>query len=134
MQEPRTQGAKDGAWDAGGLQVHRRRQITEIDQQRRKLFELYYADRISPESFHAEDRRLNDRLAALQGQREPEPADDGVDQFNRVVTVLAELDWDVIWDAATEQERRTLLDEFLVQLDVFPNHLEVNIRGAGKLT
>ena len=30
-------------------------------------------------------------------------------------------------------ERRTLLDEFLVRLDVFPDHLEVDIRGAGKL-
>jgi hypothetical protein len=46
---------------------------------------------------------------------------------------LAELDWDVIWDAATDTERRTLLDEFLVRLDVFPDHLEVDIRGAGKL-
>jgi len=49
------------------------------------------------------------------------------------LAVLAELDWDVIWDAATDTERRTLLDEFLVRLDVFPDHLEVDIRGAGKL-
>jgi hypothetical protein len=119
--------------DAGGLQAKRRRQLAELDQQRRKLFELYYADQISPESFHAEDVRLNERLAALQGQREPEPTDDSLDQFDRAVTMLAELDWDVIWDAATDTERRTLLDEFLVRLDVFADHLEVEIRGAGKL-
>lgn len=118
---------------AGGLQAQRRRQIAELDQQRRKLFELYYADQISPESFHAEDLRLNERLATLQGQREPEPTSDTIDQFDRVLAVLAELDWDVIWDAATDTERRTLLDEFLVCLDVFPDHLEVEIRGAGKL-
>jgi hypothetical protein len=107
--------------------------MAEIDQQRRKLFELYYADQISPESFRDEDVRLNTRLAALQGQREPEPTDESLDQFDAVVSMLAELDWDVIWDAATDAERRTLLDEFLVRLDVFPDHLEVDIRGAGKL-
>jgi predicted Fe-S protein YdhL (DUF1289 family) len=30
----------------------------------------------------------------------------------------AELDW----DATTDQERRTVLDEFLVRLEVFPEH------------
>jgi len=116
-----------------GLQAQRRREITDIDAQRRKLFELYYADKISPESFHAEDLRLNERLATLQQQGEPEPTNDSIDQSDRVLAVLAELDWDVIWDAATDTERRTLLDEFLVRLDVFPDHLEVDIRGARKL-
>ncbi|MAT04282.1 MAG: hypothetical protein CL424_04465, partial [Acidimicrobiaceae bacterium] len=32
-----------------------------------------------------------------------------------------------------DTERRTLLDEFLVRLDVFADHLEVEISGAGKL-
>ena len=63
----------------------------------------------------------------------PEPTTDSVDQFDRVVAMLADLDWDVIRDAATDTERRALLDEFLVRLDVHPDHLEVNIRGAGKL-
>jgi hypothetical protein len=64
---------------------------------------------------------------------EPEPTDENLDQFDAVITMLSELDWDVLWDAATDTERRTLLDEFLVRLDVFPDHLEVEIRGAGKL-
>jgi hypothetical protein len=33
----------------------RRHQIAEIDQQRRKPFELYYDDKISADSFHTED-------------------------------------------------------------------------------
>jgi hypothetical protein len=119
--------------DAGGLQAQRRRKIAEIDQQRRKLFELYYDDKINADSFHAEDLRLNAKLEALQGQREPEPSNESEDAFEHVLTVLTDLDWDAIWDAATDNDRRTLLDEFLVRLDVFPDHLEVEIRGAGKL-
>ena len=77
--------------------------------------------------------RLNAQLEALQTQPDPEPANENLDAFDQVVGVLADLDWDAIWDAATDQERRTLLDEFLVRLDVFADHLEVEIRGAGKL-
>jgi hypothetical protein len=79
-----------GAQDAIGP-PRRRRQIGEIDVQRRKLFELYYADQITPESFHAEDLRLNEQLAALQQEREPEPTDNGIEQFDRVVSPL--LNW-----------------------------------------
>jgi hypothetical protein len=45
--------------------------------------------------------------------REPEPTTERLDQFEAVVTVLADLNWDVIWDAATDAERRTMLDEFV---------------------
>ena len=34
---------------------------------------------------------------------------------------------------AADTERRTLLDEFLTRLDVFPDHLDVEIRGAERL-
>ena len=64
---------------------------------------------------------------------EPELLDTDVDQFDAIVATLSALDWDTIWDAAIDKERRTLLDEFLVQLDVLPDRLEVDIRGAGKM-
>jgi hypothetical protein len=35
--------------------------------------------------------------------------------------------------AATDTERRTLLDEFVSQLHVYDDHLEVEVRGAPKL-
>ena len=119
--------------DAGGLQAQRRRQLADIDQKRRKLFELYYGEQITADSFQAEDLRLNAQLEALQAQPDAEPENENLDAFDQVVAVLAELDWNAIWDAATDHERRTLLDEFLVRLDVFADHLEVEIRGAGKL-
>lgn len=47
--------------------------------------------------------------------------------------MLTNLDLDAIWDAATDNERRALLDEFIPLVDVFPDHLEVALRGAPKL-
>lgn len=120
--------------DAGRRQADQDRRISKLDSERRKLFELYYADRITPESFHIEDVRIGAQLATLQGQREPkqEPTP-AIDQFERVLALLSDLDWDAIWDAATDQQRRTLLDEFVGQVNVFADHLEVEVRGAPKL-
>lgn len=112
-------------WAPGATTPSDRRDRSE----RRKLFELYYGDQISADSLQAEDLRLNAQLEALQAQPRAEPENENVDAFDQVVAVLAELDW----DAATDQQRRTLLDAFLVRLDVFADHLEVEIRGAGKL-
>lgn len=117
----------------GGLQADRRRQITELENQRRKLLQLFYADKISSEGFHDEEQRLTNQIAALDIiEPEPEPAD-LPQQFDRVVEILNELDWDTIWDAATDTERRTLLDEFVPTVSVHPDHLEVEVRGAPKL-
>ena len=120
--------------DADRCQAERDRRVSKLETERRKLFELYYADRITPESFHAEDLRIGTQLAALQGQREPEPeAAPTVDQFERVLALLSDVDLDTIWNAATNQERRTLLDEFVGQVNVFADHLEVEVRDAPKM-
>lgn len=124
---------------AGGRQVaarrqaERRRQESTLHDQRRKLFELYYSDKITPDAFQAEDLRIANQLAALAAVQEPEPLATDVEQFEHVLQLLSALDWDVIWEAATDQERRTLLDEFVPQVNVFPDHLEVEVRGAPKL-
>lgn len=50
-----------------------------------------------------------------------------------MLALLSDFDWDAVWEAATDQERRTLLDEFVGQVNVFGDHLEVVVRGAPKL-
>lgn len=42
---------------------------------------------------------------------DPEPSD-LPEKSDRVVEILNELVWDTIWDATTDTERRTLLDEY----------------------
>jgi hypothetical protein len=56
-----------------------------------------------------------------------------VDRFEDVARLLNEIDMPVLWNAATEVERRALVDDLLDDLWVFPDHLEVGITGAPKM-
>ncbi len=40
---------------------------------------------------------------------------------------------DEIWAEATDQERRVLVEELLDVLAIFPDHLEVTVKGAPRL-
>jgi hypothetical protein len=55
------------------------------------------------------------------------------EQFEEVLSYLRTLDIDAIWAAATDTERRVLLDELLSGVAVFPDHLEVSVNGAPKI-
>ena len=121
-----------GRQAAGRRQAERRRRIAELEQQRQKLLQLYYADKITADGFQLEEQRLSAKLAALSIQEPEREQSDLAEQFEEVVTMLADLEWDAIWEAAPDTERRTLLDEFVPQVNVFSDHLEVDVRGAPK--
>jgi hypothetical protein len=57
-------------------------------------------------------------------------SDDIARHFDDVAQMLAALDVQRTWAAATEVERRVLLDEFLEDLAVLPDYIDVNIHGA----
>jgi site-specific DNA recombinase len=121
--------------DTGRRQSAQRKKQTELETKRRKLLELYYADQIPADLFAEEQRRITTHLAALE-QSEPDsptPADDLAAQFEQVAQLLASIDLDQIWEAATETERRTLLDEYISAVQVYGDHLEVEVRGAPKI-
>lgn len=120
---------------AGRRDAERRHRIAELEANLRKLFELYYAESVSPAAFQAEEQRINEALDRLRAADDPaEPAEvTQLDQFEALLSVLAELDWERIWDCATDSERRILLDEFVPGVSVFPDHLEVQVRGAPRL-
>jgi site-specific DNA recombinase len=123
-----------GRQDQGRRRAERTRQIAQLEEKRRKLLELYYADRISPDGFHDEEHRIATQLNALTGVEDPEEmTSDLAEQFEHVLAILAGLDWDLIWEAATDSERRVLLDEFVPQVEVHPDHLEVELRGVPRL-
>ncbi len=44
--------------------------------------------------------------------------------------MLASLDIDKTWKAATEVERRVLIDEFIEEISVLPDYLDVKVHGA----
>ena len=109
-----------------------------LEGERRKLLRLYYDDRIGPDLFAEEEARLS--VAIREATRETEAAqaevarsDDVAGHFEDVVAVLTKLDIDRTWAAATELERRVLLDELLEEVTVLPGYLNVTIQGAPPL-
>ncbi len=103
--------------------------------QRRKLLRLFYDDRISADLFAEEEARLSKTIASARGDlagsaKQIEVADDLSRTFDEVARILADLDIERIWQAGKDVERRVLIDEFLEQITVLPDHLEVAISGA----
>ena len=57
-------------------------------------------------------------------------SDDVAQHFDAVARVLATLDIDKIWKAATEVEQRVLIEEFLEEILVSPEYLDVKVFGS----
>ena len=112
--------------------------LPDLENRKRKLLDLFYRDGITVEGFREEEERLNrqiDALRAEEAERERVTADrDGLaHRFEEVARILRELDIDRLWAAATEEERRVLVEELVDAVVVFPDHLEVAVSGAPKL-
>ena len=119
-----------------------RRRIAERlaapSERRRKLLELYYADRISAEGFAEEEARIARdidlaRQAAGEDRKRSSEREQLLARFEEAAALLQDLDLDSAWDEATEPERRVSVEELVEKVAVFPDHLEVTIAGAPKL-
>ena len=109
-----------------------------IERRRRKLLDLYYSDRIDPDQFAQEDRRLRAELELLevetaQAIADEHRIDDIAQRFEDVAAVLARMDVERLWEVASSTERRVLVDEMLTEVAMFPDHLEVEVAGAPRL-
>jgi hypothetical protein len=62
-----------------------------------------------------------------------ERADDVAQHFDDVARMLATLDIEKTWTAATDVERRVLIDEFIEEITVLPDYLDVKVHGAPAL-
>jgi len=112
-----------------------RHAVDQLERQRRKLLRLYYDDRFGADLFAEEEARLAVAITAAKCESDASQADavrgDNVARhFDEVAEVLAALDVERTWAAATEVERRVLLDEFLECITVLPDYIDVNIHGA----
>jgi hypothetical protein len=100
--------------------------------------ELYYTGRISAEGFGEEEGRITSEIAAAReaaaGHRQ-EATERGqlLERFEEVAAMLRDLNLDFVWDEATDQERRVLVEELVDRVVLFPDHLEVTIAGAPRL-
>jgi hypothetical protein len=112
--------------------------LAALDRRRRKLLELHYADQISAELFGQQEREIAEQIEMIRHegelhQAEMEERDTIAARFEQVAAILRDLDFDQQWLEATDQERRTLVEEMVEQVVVFPDHLEVVIYSAPKL-
>lgn len=112
--------------------------IADLELQRRKLLRLYYDELIGSDLFAEEEARLTRLIEVTRWETEGDlseltQADDVRQRFDEVAQVLANLDIEKTWAAATDAERRVLVDEFVQSVTVLPDHLEVTIAGAPRL-
>jgi site-specific DNA recombinase len=106
-----------------------------LNDERRKLLDLYYAQKISADGFEQEETRIATAIEAVcqqlafEGHQEQLKSDLEV-RFEEVALVLADLDMVAIWAEANERERRVLVENLLEWIKVFPDHLEVKVVGS----
>ena len=109
-----------------------------LQQKRRKLRDLYYADQITAEAFAAEEARLAGQIEALrhedaQLQAATQERRELSDRFEEVAALLGALDIDAVWDAATTAEGRVLVEDLVDAVLIHPDRLVVEISGAPPL-
>ena len=118
LERARTPARKAG----GGPGARRSRHgVEDLVAQRRKLLRLYYDDKIGADLFAEEETRLS--VAIREAQREADETcvevartDEVAQHFEDVARLLATLDVDKTWKAATDVERRVLIDEFIKEI------------------
>ena len=85
--------------------------LTELADDRRKLLELYYGDRISADGFQEEERRLcgaieRARARATDEQHDERAKSDLELRFEQVAAILMSLDIEDVWKTADDSEKR----------------------------
>lgn len=109
--------------------------IESLRKKERKLLDLYYADQIDSETFASEHRELVTKLKTLQKEREDVERDlkirnDAADKFDDVAELLSNMDLERLWNAATKSERRTLVEDLVDSVYIYPDQLTVQVVGA----
>ena len=124
--------------EAASTGATRQATITALLVKRSKLLQLHYDDRITAEAFAAEEGRLTAQIESLRAEGSQVEAelvrrDELVARFSEVEVLLAQIDVEAAWEAATSAERRILVEELIEAVTVFPDHLEVQAFGAPPL-
>lgn len=128
----------DGGTTTTPIRRRADRVLADLADRRRKLLDLYYSGKIDVELFSDEEERLAKEIRALrdedeQAREEAARRAEVARRFDEVLGILPKLNVDEIWAEATDQERRVLVEELLDVLAIFPDHLEVTVKGAPRL-
>lgn len=112
--------------------------VADLQQKRRKLLDLHYADRIGADLFAQQEAEITMQLGRLQAelnetQRRLEERNEIAQAFEDVAPHLADLDIDEIWAEADERERWIIASDLRDEIVFFPDHLEVKASGAPRM-
>jgi site-specific DNA recombinase len=113
--------------------------IASLEKKRRKVLDLHYADQIDAETFAEEHRRLTTQIKSRQKEaddfdRDQRIREEAVDKFDEVAALLAAMDVERIWYAATVSERRTLVEDLVDSVCLYPDRITVQVAGAPPFT
>ena len=124
---------------AGGVETRElAAEVRDLEQRQRQLLELHYKGAISPELFAREESALAELLQQLRGDqvelgKVAAAASAVSEKWADVEAFLAQLDFDVIWDTADDDEKRKLVTHALEGLTIHTDHIEVRVSGAPPL-
>ena len=109
--------------------------IAGLKVKRDKLLGLYYADKITDDTFADEERRLTAQIATLEVEAaarraEHEHRDELAERFEDAAQLLASFDFDEVWEEATLDERRTIVEDLVDSVFFYPNQVMVQVLGA----
>jgi site-specific DNA recombinase len=109
--------------------------IASLQKKERKLLDLYYADQIDSDTFGPEHRRLVTQIKTLQKEvddfaRDQKTRDDAISKFDQGAAVLVNLDLERLWNAASPTERRTLVEDLVDSVYIYPDQITVQVAGA----
>lgn len=113
--------------------------LRKLRRKREKLLALYYDDKISAEMFAEQEGMLSRQIRLIEQQSEQarkatEQRHALADQFELVAARLRNLDIDKVWDYANERERRTLVNQAIEAVTLFPDRVVVTLTGALPIT
>ena len=112
--------------------------LTKLRRHRDKLLGLYLSENITSDQFGERQAAITAEIETLEAETNQIAthqlrADDLTQRFEAVIALLDRIGIEDLWNAATSQERRTLLDELGAAVTIHPDRLQVQVHGAPPL-
>lgn len=109
--------------------------IAGLKERQNRLLDLYCNGQIPGPQFASKNDDLTRQVATLEKERVDLENGRGArvdtaSSFERVVELLARVDFADLWDAATDSEQRTLSNELIDSIYFYPDRLTVQVVGA----
>jgi hypothetical protein len=131
--------ARPGPGRAGQGRRSSAKVLEDLSRKRRRLLDLYYDGKINADGFQAEEPHL---ASLIDAAASPASTEDGerdsvrarLEEFEPWLAAIADVDFAQAWEAATEKERRVIVDELVESVTVHSGRLKVKVANAPAIT